>query len=196
MHQTPQVGERLELARIAHHVLVALGVRDHRQEAAFSQIFDGFFGADRDLSVGQFEQHDPLAAPRAEGGKFVLSGEHQRFGQQADFSTERHVQRQVARGEHRLEGGEGLAQGGCCVVPLTGENVRGKDGVADAVGHGGSGECDRFFDSAGAVVDEGQQVAMQIDHGASRRLKPAGCTRRGQPRGVPLDGRDEQPPIG
>ncbi|MCY1401653.1 hypothetical protein D9M71_167760 [compost metagenome] len=165
LQQAALFEERLQLSRTGHDTLVALWVGDHRHDVMLQQPLGQALGAERHLAVGQLEQHHPLAVPCSQEGQgALLDAEHQfravaHFGGGGDLKRDAGL---LQAGHQQLPSGCDAGDG---VVVAAGMYVRGADQVGYALLDGHACQLQRRFEVGCPVVDAGQQVVVQVDHG-------------------------------
>ena len=153
---------------------VALGVGENGNEPGELELVEGFVEAWREAEVRKFNE---------DIGAFV-DGVLFRVGEGVLDVVVGHVE--IAAGAEREGdggGGEGCAEfvefggveGG--VEDITAAGVGGTDDVGDAVGSGHSCHGDGGFKVWGTVIERGQEMVVEVDHGATR--VPLRLMRRG-----------------
>lgn len=181
LHLAAHVHEGLELAGVGHHGLVAFGVHQHRAHAQAHEVGHQFVGAQRNLPIGQLQQHVAALQAGTNEGEAALGQHVQRLGTGAHLGAALQVKRNVGLHQFGLKGREGLGDALGVVVEHTGIDVRCGHHRPDTVGHVGPRQGQCLFQGARAVVDARQNVAVDVDHAWALCLLASGNWRAGLP---------------
>ena len=176
LQQTSLIEKGIQFRRIAHDVLIAFRVGDERQHALFAQPCGELFGADRHLTVREFQEQHGLAAQRPQ--KRQLAGGEQIDQLLADAHLTASGNRQsnlilrqiLAKLRHRLCDAVGP------VFKNTGLHMRCHHCMKDAIGDRRTRQRQRLIKRLGAVVNARQVVTMQINHRARLFARWAGLS--------------------
>ena len=148
----------------AQNVLVALRMRNHRPNLLFEQPGNKFVRADRNMAMGEFEQHDPLPLPIAYIGYVIFPHPGQYVVIKPNLGSRHDLKRNALDIKRALKFLRCLADIGRTVLVTPGMHVGRDNRDTDSGGNCMTGKAQGLSQILGTVVDPGKEMAVKINH--------------------------------